>query len=387
MSARPRSARPLVVKREAMSLGGAAALLALGLFLAMVVGIVAPPAHGAEPKPRAVAAASVPGVEAVASVGLTVSNMDRSIAFYRDVLQFEKVSDVEVAGEDVERLQGVFALRMRVVTMNLGGESLVLTEYLAPRGKGRPEEARSNDRWFQHVAIIVSDMERAYRSLRAHDVEHVSPGPQRLPDWNPNAGGIEAFYFRDPDGHALEILKFPKGKGDPKWHQPTDRLFLGIDHTAIVVSDTERSLAFYRDVLGFQVAGASENYGPEQERLNSVFGARVRITALRAPNGGPGVEFLEYVSPGGGRPTPSDAQANDLMHWQTRLQVASVDAAVARLRRAGAAFVSPGGVALREPSLGILKGALVRDPDGHALELVEPVARHANAVSITRSAR
>src|SRR5438094_518151 len=81
-----------------------------------------------------------------------------------------------------------------------------------------------------------------------------STGPQLLPRTIPGAAGIRAFYFRDPDGHPLEVLQFPRDKGDPKWHAPSDRLFLGIDHTAIVVSDTRTSLAFYRDLLGFRVA-------------------------------------------------------------------------------------------------------------------------------------
>ena len=95
------------------------------------------------------------------------------------------------------------------------------------------------------------------------------------------------------------------------------RLFLGIDHTAIVVADTEASLAFYRDLLGLRVAGESVNYGPEQEHLNNVFGARLRITGLRAPRG-PGIEFLEYLAPRNGRPA-TGIQANDLAHWETTL--------------------------------------------------------------------
>ena len=142
-------------------------------------------------------------------------------------------------------------------------------------------DSRSNDRWFQHIAIIVSDMDKAYAWLRQNKVEHASSGPQRLPDWNKNAGGIWAFYFKDPDGHPVEVLQFPPDKGPAKWHRPTDKLFLGIDHTAIVVSDTDASLRFYRDLLGMQVAGESENYGTEQEHLNNVFGAHLRITALR----------------------------------------------------------------------------------------------------------
>src|SRR5205823_13491499 len=158
-------------------------------------------------------------------------------------------------------------------------------------------------------------MDSAYAVLQARGVRRVSPAPQRLPDWNPNAGGIRAFYFADPDGHPLEILQFPAGKGDPKWHRPGGTapkgwsgLFLGIDHTAIVVSDTEASLRFYRDLLGLRVVGTSENYGTEQEHLNNVFGAYLRITTLHEP-AGPGNEFLEYPSPRDGRAFPTDEHA------------------------------------------------------------------------------
>ena len=226
------------------------------------------------------AAAQQPLVKAVDAIGITVSDIDRSVEFFSKLLSFEKVSDVEVTGDEYEHLQGVFGLRMRVVRLKLGDEQIELTEYLAPRGRPLPIDSHSNDRWFQHIAIITSDMERAYQWLRKNKVEHASTGPQRLPDWNKNAGGIKAFYFKDPDGHALEILQFPDGKGDPNWQRlakdDAGKLFLGIDHTAIVVSDTDESLKFYRDVLGLRVAGESENYGSEQERLNNVFGARLK---------------------------------------------------------------------------------------------------------------
>jgi catechol 2,3-dioxygenase-like lactoylglutathione lyase family enzyme len=316
----------------------------------------------------AAAMAQAPLVTAVDSVGLTVADMDRSVAFYTQVLTFEKVSDVEVWGEAFEHLQGVFGVRMRVVRLRLGDEFLELAEYLAPRGRPIPVDSRSHDRWFQHVAIIVSDIDRAYQRLREHKVQHASTGPQRLPDWNPNAGGIQAFYFKDPDGHALEILSFPPGKGDPRWHRPSDKLFLGIDHTAIVVRDTEASLKFYRDTLGLRVAGESENYGPEQERLNNVFGARLRITALRTP-AGPGIEFLEYLAPRDGRPYPADSRSNDLWHWQTRLAARDLAGAERAARSVRAPFISPGVVMLPDKQLGFSQGLLVRDPDGHAVVL------------------
>jgi catechol 2,3-dioxygenase-like lactoylglutathione lyase family enzyme len=309
-------------------------------------------------------------VSAVDSVAMVVEDMERSVRFFTDVLTFQEVSDVEVTGSDYERLQGVFGLRLRIVRLRLGDEFLELMDFLAPEGRPVPVDSRSNDLWFQHIAIIVSDMDAAYTRLRASNVRHASTGPQRLPDWNQNAGGIEAFYFKDPDNHVLEILEFPPDKGQARWHAKGDRLFLGIDHTAIVVEDTERSLAFYRDSLGLKVAGESENYGIEQERLNNVFGARLRITALRAAEG-PGIEFLDYLSPSDGRRAPVDERPNDLIAWQTRLVTRDADNASQRLRPGAFAFVSPGVVALATAALGFSKGALVRDPDGHAVMLVQ----------------
>src|SRR5229473_7479883 len=306
--------------------------------------------------------------ERVATVGMVVSDMDRSVDFYSKVLSFEKASDVEVFGADYEHLEGLFGVRMRIVRMKLGDEFIELTEFLTPQGRPVPPDSRSNDRWFQHAAIITSDMDRAYQVLREHKVKHASTGPQLLPGYIKNAAGIRAFYFRDPDNHFLEILQFPADKGDPKWHTPSDKLFLGIDHTAIVVSDTDASLNFYRNTLGMRIAGQSENYGTEQEHLNNVFGAHLRITALRAVTG-PGIELLEYVAPRDGRPFPVDAHANDLVHRETILMTPDADAAASQLSAARVRFVSSGVVANHMQMLDFSKAFLVRDPDGHAIEI------------------
>lgn len=312
--------------------------------------------------------AARPVVASVDSVGITVNDLDRAVDFYTSVLGFDRVTESEVAGEKYERLYGVFGLRLRTATLRLGDERIELMEFLAPRGRPIPADSKSNDGWFQHVAIIVSDMDAAYRRLREHHVQHASSGPQLLPQWNPNAGGIEAFYFRDPDGNHLEVLHFPAGKGDAKW-QRKDQLFLGVDHTAIVVADTDTSLHFYRDALGMTIAGTSENYGVEQEHLNNVFGARLRITALRAGHG-PGVELLEYLAPRTGRPMPVDTQSNDDWHWQVNV-TAAIDAGDQAIRRGHYRHVSPGPVVL-----GDFTALLVRDVDGHAMMLSARSTQH-----------
>ncbi len=306
----------------------------------------------------------------VDAVGMTVSDMDRSLDFFSKVLSFEKITDVEVHGGEYEKLQGVFGLRMRVARMTLGDERIELTQYLAPEGRPIPPDWRSNDHWFQHIAIVVSDMDKAYRQLRSHKVRHASTGPQTIPLTNKAATGIRAFYFKDPDGHNLEIIYFPSGKGDPRWQSSGNKLFLGIDHSAIVVSNTENSLKYYRDLLGLKLAGESMNYGTEQEHLNNVAGARLHISGLRAQSG-PGIEFLEYLTPRDGRSAPKDTRANDLWHWQTTLTTDSVVNATQKLRAATRRVVSPSVAELPEKSLGFAKGFLARDPDGHGLQFIE----------------
>jgi hypothetical protein len=114
--------------------------------------------------------------------------------------------------------------------------------------------------------------------------------------------------------------------------------------------------------LGLKVVGSSENYGIEQERLNNVFGARLRITALRAGSG-PGVELLEYLAPRTGRPMPIDTQSNDLWSWHIDMaaDVAAADGAI-RAHRYG--YVSPGPVTMETGNAQY--SLLLRDPDGHA---------------------
>lgn len=321
------------------------------------------------PSPR------LPGsVSYVESVGFTVSDMDKAIDFYTRILPFEKVSDTDVFGSDIEHLTGVFGARIRVVRFKLGDEILELTEYLTQQGRPIPVDSRSNDLWFQHIAIIVSDMDRAYQHLRKNKVRHASTAPQKLPEYIKAAAGIEAFYFKDFDNHILEILAFPPDKGAKKWHdlaKDKNKLFLGIDHTAIAIGDTDASLRFYRDSLGMEVAGNSENYGTEQEHLNNVFGAKLLITGLKTKEAGIAVEFLQYLAPTDGKSFPKDTRSSDLWHWQISFVSKNNDSLLNLLIQRKFDFVSTGLVSFDTDKLGFKNAMLVRDTDGHATRIIE----------------
>lgn len=259
-------------------------------------------------------------VTKVGCPNISVSSLENSISFFEKVLDF-KIGEKEKDVSDLVRSAPGMpkTSNARSVQLALGDECIKLTEYQNPRGADFIKDSHGNDLWFEHIAIVVSDMDKAYARLKDAKVRFVSNIPQTLPEWNKNAAGISAFYFRDPDGHYLELIHFPTGKGQSKWQNHADRLFLGIDHTAITVSNTERSLGFYRDQLHLHVVGGSENYGLEQEHLSGVFNAHVLITSLRADSG-IGVEFLEYLSPSGGREIPSHSKISDISTWQIGME-------------------------------------------------------------------
>ena len=308
-------------------------------------------------------------VTKVETVGITVKDMDRSLKFYTEVLGFKKVNDTELKGDSHEKLHGVFGLNIRVARLQLGDEFIELTDYLTTGGRSIPEDAKSNDLFFQHIAIVVSNMDKAFMQVKKYNVEFVSTAPQTLPKSIPGAEGIKAFYFHDPDDHNLELIFFPKGKGQDKWQHNNDKIFLGIDHTAIGVSSTPNSHKFYQDLLGVERKGDSWNKGMEQEHLNNVEGASLHITGYRAA-AGPGIEFLEYLSPGPGRAYPKDSRADDIWHWQTTLIVDNATILYNKLMTEGYNFISKELVHQYINKVHS-KSFIVRDPDGHAMLLKE----------------
>ncbi|MFK8183982.1 MAG: VOC family protein [Phormidesmis sp.] len=302
-------------------------------------------------------------VQAVQAIGLTVSDASKATDFFTGAFDFTVTADAVLSGDEASYLYGVPNAQVRVVSLKLGQETIRLMEFLGAEGKPVPADSKSNDLWFQHFAIIVSDMDKAYEQLKKFSFSPISPEPQTLPN------DIEAFKFRDEDGHALELLKFPPGLGPDHW-QDKSSLFLGIDHSAISISRTQQSLALYRDVLGLTHQGSFTNIGIKQETMDNLFSAKVIVTSLTPATGRLGVEFLDYLTPPGARPSPIGQQTNDLVHMHFELLVDDVDAAVKALEDAGVQFVSPTVIDL-PAVMPFKRGALWRGPDGHNVLIVE----------------
>jgi catechol 2,3-dioxygenase-like lactoylglutathione lyase family enzyme len=261
-----------------------------------------------------------------------VADLARAEGFYRAALGFSTIS------QGPAQVAMLGAGDADEVVMRLGRQEVAFVRFALP-GRAAPMDSRSDDAWFQHLAIVVSDMDAAYARLRDHDgwTPITEAGPLTLP---PENGGVRAFKFRDPDSHPLELIWFPPGQGRAVWHGARSASpFLGIDHSALSVGCRVSSLRFYGD-LGFTIRARSLNRGPAQARLDAVRAARLRIVSLRPDaRDSAGLELLRYSPPG----RSMNAAAADLVtDWVTL----AVSDSAPRMRSA------------------------TRDPDGHRLVLV-----------------
>ncbi len=303
----------------------------------------------------------------IGRISFTTADADRLGAFYRQAFGFEAMETEHHGGESFARLTGVEGAQTRALPLRLGEQTIELLAFTR-HGAPYPADIGCDDPRFQHIAIVVADMEAAYLRLCACAgwTAITRPAPQRLPA---SSGAVTAFKFRDPEGHPLELISFPPDNVPPRWRQAPHRNgpSLGIDHSAIVVSDTAQSVAFYQQVLGFSVVGGSLNRGREQEQLDAVPGAVVEVTALDpGAENPPHLELLCYRSPGLPRGAPAALRSNDIAATRLTLEVDDVPGLEPRLAAARVRFISTGTVALPDnrPAL------LVRDPDGHTLLLV-----------------
>ena len=144
-------------------------------------------------------------VKGVDSIGLTVSDLDRSVDFYSSVLHFQKVSEAETDGEDYEHLAGVFGLRARTARMRLGEEYIELTEFLAPRGRPAPVDARASDLFHWQTTLIVNTADIFAKRLLADNSRLVSPGVVSMND--KSLGFSKGLLARDPDGHVMALIE------------------------------------------------------------------------------------------------------------------------------------------------------------------------------------
>ena len=314
-------------------------------------------------------------------VTLVVPDLDRAEDDYVRTLgcRVEQRGDIDPA---LVRVLCIRQARGRRSVLQLGRERIELLEFMDSAGRPYPPGSTSTDLWFQHMAIVVNDMRHAYELVMAN--RRFRPisrnGPVRLPD---SSRGVTAFKFRDHDGHPLELLAFPEGRVPGEWRAVNGTgPFLGVDHTAIAVSDSVGSAGFFGSVFGFSAGARTENRGPEQADRDDVDGVRVSVTRLAPDLLAPRLELLHYHV-GTRLLIPHDIASSDIVATHCVVRVASLDTTAAALARRGTPLAG------RDPMVlhGGVRAALLPGPDGHrflAVEQAAAAAGYAEAAACSR---
>ena len=139
--------------------------------------------------------------------GITVSNLERSLAFWRDVLGFEFSHTAHQKGELAREITGVEGAEIKLAVLRApDGHKIELLEYLAPADRKRAD-IRPCDVGSVHVALLVHDLDAVLEKIAASDWKAAGK-PQRLQS-GPNAGK-RVVYVRDPDGTTIELMQITK---------------------------------------------------------------------------------------------------------------------------------------------------------------------------------
>ena len=150
----------------------------------------------------------VNSVNVLDHISVTVSDLDRSLAFYRDLLGLEEVERHRLEGEGISTMAGKPSVIMQVVRLRAPGTPGVLIDlqqYIVP--KGEVSDAKLGDVGHSHICVGVPDVWAAYRELTEQGVEFISE-PVRF---DLDFGVVYVVFFKDPDGYILELMQYPIG--------------------------------------------------------------------------------------------------------------------------------------------------------------------------------
>lgn len=263
-------------------------------------------------------------------ISLNVANLSRSQKFFTEQLGFRK-----------SRVPPFAPPTAQSCVLALGDQAIELVEH-NPHGASYPAGSTACDLWFHQLAMVTVDMPAAFARLRKAGVTTISnDGPQMLQS---DTVSVIAYKFRDPDGHPLALLQFPSNNT------------VHIDHSAISVSDAERSIAFY-NLLGLQQTARRTDTGTAQDHLDGLSDVTVDIVALAAPGAPPPhLELLCHKNPRGRDGGPRGR--HDIADTTLVFAIDDPKKRAEALKAAGFS-VSPSAASI-----------FVRDPDGHAVELV-----------------
>jgi glyoxylase I family protein len=140
------------------------------------------------------------GIIGFSHICIAVSDAERSLRFYRDLLGLDVFFDVELEGSSMEAVTGEVGARGRMIGGMLGGTVVELLEF-AHRGLAQQPETRLG---YTNISLSVRDIDAAVAAITAAGLQ-----PEQQPV---EIGGVRMFFVRDPDGTPIEFVSYPKGE-------------------------------------------------------------------------------------------------------------------------------------------------------------------------------
>ncbi len=140
-------------------------------------------------------------------IGICVSDWRRSLRFYRDVLGFHYLSELQIAGEPTDTLLGLKDVALRALYLERDGTRIELLHYASPGHRGDGAARPMNQLGLTHLSIRVDDLNATVQGLQAAGVRILEPTRIDLPAFQ--AGAV---FITDPDGTLIELVQAP---GDP----------------------------------------------------------------------------------------------------------------------------------------------------------------------------
>jgi lactoylglutathione lyase len=312
--------------------------------------------------PAVVAPAEVTGI---GNFGHTVANLEKSIAFYRDVLGLELARPPApfAVNEAISRMTDTVGGQSHIAVMKVPGSTwgIELIDYKDIERK--PAQPHFQDPGAANLLLRVHDVDLVATRLKqagAH-VLTVSGAPVD----NGRGGRARALFVQDPDGFVIELQLVAPSPADGNF-APENVVGGGIE---ITVADAEKTAAFYQSVMGFRPQpGGNADFNGDKLMTDTAGtpGAQFRQRRLMVPGSMVAITFIEFKSI---ERHPLTARVRDPGSAVLQLRVRDAGAASKALAEAGAQIVSVGG----EPAdLGNnVHIAIVRDPNNLFLELIQ----------------
>ena len=230
-------------------------------------------------------------VQRLSRISLICREPERLGCFYERAFGFVRSKQCETGGTALKSLLRIPGAEAKVIRMGLGEQTIELVG-IKPEAQAYPQKSRRGALCFSISLLLFRTWPQPGPSCPRKKAGTLSRR-QACRCCLLRRVVLPPFKFRDPEGHPLELLAFPVNSVPKIWESISGNGFLGIDHSAISVADTSRSVSFYRR-LGLQCSAGSSNSGPAQDRLDNVKGAVVEVTALAPPEPTPHVELFCY---------------------------------------------------------------------------------------------